>query len=55
MPIQLGPEGKFLLSHSPNPYQVIFLNSGTLTNAAQATSRFSQMIQDGKEKVLSRD
>ena len=48
--IQLGPEGTMKFPRSPNPYQVIFLNNVTLPNAANVTTKFSTMIQEGKEK-----
>ena len=49
VPIQLGAVANIQFPPPPNPYQVIFLNNVTLPNAGNTTTRFSQMIQDGRE------
>jgi len=54
VPIQFGPTGEIQFPRSPNPYQVVMLNSMTLAMPGTTTNRFSQMVQDGEEsKIIS--
>ena len=52
VPISFSNTGQLQFPRPPHPYQIMFLNNVTLANPNGVASRFSQLVQDGREDTI---